>query len=330
MTHKLKNIDRRKLNLDRAKISEVLPEYFQSEYNSSSDLITLFEKYYNFLDSDGQHAFKTEINNIISSRDADQTDIDYLDQLFAEIGNGLTSSSFFQNPRLMAKLLPLFYSSKGTLLSAEGFFRGFFGEEVEISYPKDNLLYVGGKVPAGDQGFIGYEDQFFIQSNELYQIFSVLVSAPLSAVDYEVLYKKFVHPAGFFLGTEVFTDGNGILTLNATSEDPLDPNIGAFLVTDQATGIITTSFVEVTGLTDSDNTTFRLDLTGLLSRYQNLTLTQIENFYGSFSILLKPNSFTFDDSNTGIDAATARPDISLTTETMDNDMFTRYLSDSSI
>ena len=329
MTHNLKDKNRRNLNLNRSKISEVLPEYFQSEYNSSSDLITLFEKYYNFLDSDGRHAFSTEINNIISSRDASENDQDYLDELISEIGNGLTASSFFQNPRLMAKLLPLFYSSKGTLLSAQSFFRGFFGEEVQISYPKDNMLYVGGKVPEGDQGFIGYEDQFFIQSNELYQIFSVLVSAPLSAVDYQVLYKRFVHPAGFFLGTEVFTDGNGIITFNANSEDPLDDR-GDFLVTDQATGIITTSFAETTGLIDSGDAVFRLDLTATLSRYQDLTLTKIENFYGNFSVLLKPNSFTFDDSNIGISAATARPDMSLVTETMDNDMFTRYLSDSSI
>jgi hypothetical protein len=230
----------------------------------------------------------------------------------------------------MAKLLPLFYRSKGTLLSAEGFFRGFFGEEVNISYPKDNMLYVGGKVPAGDQGSIGYEDQFFIQSNDLYQIFSVLVSAPLSANNYETLYKKFVHPAGFFLGTEVFTDGNGILTFNATSEDPIDPNIGSFLVTDQATGIITTSFAEVTGLFDSGDVTFRLDLTSSIARYQDFTTTQINNIYGTLSGLLNPNSFTFDDSDIGDSSGSSRPDMSLDVETMDNDMFTRYLSDSSI
>ena len=130
MSHKLENKNRRDLNLDRSKIVELLPEYFAQEYSGTSNLQTFLEKYYDFLDSDGRHAFKREINSVIASRDISQADENYLDQLISEIGNGLTASSFFQNPRLMAKLLSLFYSSKGTKLSAQGFFRGFFGTEV--------------------------------------------------------------------------------------------------------------------------------------------------------------------------------------------------------
>ena len=52
--------------------------------------------------------------------------------------------------------------------------------------------------------------------------------------------------------------------------------------------------------------------------------------YSTLRELLDINSFTFDDSDLGNDASTARIDVSFTTETMDNDMFTRYLSDSAI
>jgi hypothetical protein len=44
---------------------------------------------------------------------------------------------------------------------------------------------------------------------------------------------------------------------------------------------------------------------------------------------MTPNSFTFDDSNIRDSALNATPDFSLSIETMDNEMFTRYTSDSS-
>ena len=51
---------------------------------------------------------------------------------------------------------------------------------------------------------------------------------------------------------------------------------------------------------------------------------ELNKFYSSVAELLSPNSFTFDDS-ISVDSG---PDMSMTTETMDNDMYTRYTSDS--
>lgn len=326
MSHIIHDKNRRLINFDAAKVSEVLPEYFQSDY---STLTTFLEKYYDFLDSSGQHSFHTEINNILTSRDISETDQTYLDELIKEIGNGLTSSAFFKNPRLMARLLPLFYSSKGTKLSAEGFFRGFFGEEAEISYPKDNLLYVGGIDSTGSQGLIGFEDQFRIQDNELYQIFSVLIRSGLSRNDYETLYKKFVHPGGFFFGTQVLTQGNGIVTLSGSGENPIDSARGIVTLVDQAQIIMSTGFNDLTALVDSGDRLYRITLNDAIDKYDDFSVINLNSIYRNLDTLTTPNSFTFDDS------ADHAPDsahigMSIITETMDNDMFTSYLSDSSI
>jgi hypothetical protein len=293
MTHRLEDLNRRNLNLNISKVSEALPEYFSSDH---SLLNTFLEKYYDFLDSSGAHSFNTEITNILSSRDITQTDNDYLDQLITEIGNGLTSSSFFENPRLMAKLLPLFYSSKGTKLSAEGFFRGFFGEEVEVSSPKDSLLYVGGINPTGLQGLIGPEEQFRIQDHRLYQIFSILLRSGLSKSDYEVLYKKFVHPAGFFFGTEVLTQGNGIITSVGSGENPIPPPLTSLaLVVEQAiSNIGTPAFHEITALVDSGDNLHRITLNDPIDRYDGFTVDELANIYPSLERLTTPNSFTLD------------------------------------
>ena len=79
----------------------------------------------------------------------------------------------------------------------------------------------------------------------------------------------------------------------------------------------------ITGLIDSGGTDIRVDLSQLISTYQTLTSTQIGSYYTSLAELVDPNSFTFDDS------AAVSPRMSMTTETMDNEMFTRYTSDSS-
>ena len=155
--------NRKAEKLTQARVKETLPEYFSED---NPNLITFLEKYYDFLDSDGRYSFNSSIQEIISARDTQENSSKLLNEVIKEIGDGLQSASFFHQPRLMAKLLGAFYRSKGTLVSAEGFFRGFFNEPLEVEYPKDQIFIVG-------ESNIGFEDRKFIQNNELYQIFSI-------------------------------------------------------------------------------------------------------------------------------------------------------------
>ena len=91
---------------------------------------------------------------------------------------------------------------------------------------------------------------------------------------------------------------------------------------------LTIPFVQETLLIDSNGTDVRIGLNQLVNVYQNLTTVELEKFYSSIDELIGVNSFTFDDSDIRDSAGGATPDFSLATETMDNDMFTRYLSDS--
>ena len=87
----------------------------------------------------------------------------------------------------------------------------------------------------------------------------------------------------------------------------------------------------MTQLLDSDNNgtaDFRIGVDQLVSVYQTLTSTELNKFYGTINNLIGVNSFKFDDSDIGDSAGTSRPDFSLTTETMDNEMFSNYLIDS--
>ena len=341
MTHSIDK-NRRNQELFSATIDGALPSHFAEQYGEDSgSLIKLLDLYYQFLDSSGTNSFGSDIHNLFTARDISETNTKGLDQLIGEIGNGLTASAFFQEPRLMARLLASFYRAKGTLVSVEGFFRGFFNEPLEVEYPKDQIFIVG-------ESNIGFEDRKFIQNNELYQIFSILLKTGISTTDYETLYKKFVHPAGWYFQGEVVTTNE--INLNVSHLENVD---GLRPVVDSATTKVfgpelfitpVLPFAEHTLVFDSDNIgagQIRATLTSTIEAFQNLTPNELEKFYANAIELITPNSFTFDDSgnhyvNLGFSSADStdldvpRPDFSLEFETMDNDMFKRYLSDSGI
>ena len=314
MTHFIEDLNRRNINFATDKVVDLLPEHFAEDY---PNIISFLEAYYEYMSSEANDAFKSQINNIFAIRDISQTDLENLDNLINEIGNGLQVASFFQQPRLMTRLLASFYRSKGTLLSAEGFFRAFFNEEVTVEYPKDKIFIVS-------ESEIGYESQKFIQDNELYQIFSILVKVGISVSDYETLYKRFVHPAGFHFAGQVQTEEN--VSLNVIGTGEIDSDEQKFILAEEAFVTTIPTFSELTALLDSDGQDIRINVSETLEAYQDLTTGELDNFYENLAELLTPNSFTFDDDSDG----SARPDTSIDLETMDNSMFTRYTSDSAI
>ena len=313
--------NRRAPIVTRENTTDVLPEWFLEE---NSKLIDLLNVYGEFVDSDaGNFNFHQKVQDVFAARDLTAADEDFLDELIAEIGNGLKASSFFAQPRLMARLLGRFYQAKGTRNAAEGFFRGFFNEEAEIIYPKKDIFIVA-------ESEIGFDSQKRIIDNRRYQVLSILIRSGLSVSDYENLYKKFVHPAGFHFAGDVVSVGTATLTPTLTTHDPLEEPEIASIYLSEASPTLGTLFGETTLLYDSsDGSQFRVDTIQQELVYytvdSDLTAGLWTTYYDDIKTLLSPNSFTFDDS-----ATSGRPDFAMTVETMDNDYFTRISSDSAI
>ena len=317
MAHYLKDLGRRDHNFMASNVKDVLPEAFSSEYNT---LISFLESYYDFSDSTGDMSFNTAIRSLPSIRDIGQTEPEYLNLIIEEIGNGLKSTSFFEQPRLMARLLSQFYRSKGSLVSIEGFFRSFFNDEISVEYGKRNVFIVG-------ESEIGTESLRYITDNKLYQTFAILIKSGVEVSDYERLYKKFVHPAGFYFAGELILETSFALNISAMpSADGLDDSVIANPVfAGVATLDIQSEFAQETGLYDSNNIGIRTNPDISIQELSAYTGGKLDSIYDNIIQLLTPNSFTFDDSANDI-----KPDMSLTIETMDNNMFTRHGSDSAI
>ena len=223
------------VNFHQNMVKEVLPEHFTDDY---PNLIQFLESYYEFLDS-GEN-FGAIIQDLYTIRDVEASSLNHLDNMFKEFALGM-SQSFFNNPREILRNFARFFRVKGSRYSAEGFFRGFFGENVEISYPKDDIFTLN------DSNHLVGDPFSVFQDGQAFQILSILLKVPRSFNVWGELYKKFVHPAGFFLSNEVLIQP-AIETQLTVLDAVFDSTKGAtpLLVLDQTTNIVMSSIDDVT------------------------------------------------------------------------------------
>ena len=312
---------RRLKSFQNRKVREALPEFYTSEFPT---LVTFLEKYYNFIDSaDGTHAFGSNAQQFFTKKDIKEMPANLLNNLVSELGGGLKTGENFTNRRYALTRLADLARLKGSRFSLEEFFRLFFQQKAEVEYGKESMFLIGDSASQ-----IGVDSIKFIQNNELFQTFGLLIKTEISVDTWSELYKKFVHPSGFFFAgqvvsdTEAITSPIGEISVPDSAADPV--------IISEAILSATLPFVQSTVLIDSGGGTVRQsDLNELVSDYQNFSLSDLDTTYHTVKQIITPNSFTFDDSSIRDSDENATPDFSLTLETMDNEIFTRRVTDSS-
>ena len=312
---------RRFKSFQNRKVREALPEFYTSEFPT---LVTFLEKYYNFIDSaDGTHAFGSNAQQFFTKKDIKEMPANLLNNLVGELGGGLKTGENFTDRRYALTRLADLAKLKGSRFSLEEFFRLFFQQRAEVEYGKESMFLIGDSASQ-----IGIDSIKFIQNNELFQTFGLLIKTEISVDTWSELYKKFVHPSGFFFAgqvvsdTEAITSPIGEISVPDSAADPV--------IISEAILSVTLPFVQSTVLIDSGGGTVRQsDLNELVSDYQNFSLSDLDTTYHTVKQIITPNSFTFDDSSIRDSDENATPDFSLTLETMDNEIFTRRVTDSS-
>lgn len=287
---------------NRSQVNQALPSFFQEEYPK---LVSFLEKYYEYTGEDGSVSINEQIHDLFGLRDISSTDLTHLDYLIGEISDGLETSSFYQNPRLMARLLTEMYRAKGTQISIEQFFKAFYAEDVQVSYPKKNIFILNDR-PGGS--LIGPQSLHYIQDDKKYQIFSVLLKTGMSLSDYETLYTKLIHPAGFYLAAETETQSSAELGLMAgETTDPLEvPNYALLLQTTQLGTHIQPTYsllvMEENDPMDARTPNERATGTGIivssletLDRYENVSLQQLADDFDTIADWTGVRPPTLDD-----------------------------------
>ncbi len=120
-------------------IRSQLPEFIQEEYPT---FIAFLEAYYEFL----EQKQGTQINDLITQAknlrnvsDVDESIAQFQTNFINNYAPLLPQDTVVDKAFLLKKVLPL-YLSKGSVKSFELLFKLIYGQEVAITYPKDNIL----------------------------------------------------------------------------------------------------------------------------------------------------------------------------------------------
>lgn len=298
--------DRTLLNLQRPDIEKVLPDFFVAD---SPKLIKLFEKYYQLLDSDNMP--NEIIKKLYLTKDATQTPERNLEFLEDDLLLGNAYFGGFLNKREAIKFSNTLYRSKGSKYSYEQFFRGFFGVDPTIEYPKDNIFVVGPAIDLqldtdNDSGGqvkieasrLGAESGKFITNDKLYQQLSILIKSEIPIGDFLNALKLFVHPGGVFIGSEILLVSQNTNTISIIQDEvglPLPETL-------QQTGIASFSLLgeqQTTLLVDSDSVTRRLSDLSMIDMYQNASIAELQGGTGSISARFAEGNIGLSDSGSG-------------------------------
>ena len=138
----------------------------------------------------------------------------------------------------------------------------------------------------------------------MYQIFSVLLRTSIPLQSYEQLYKRFVHPAGFYLGGEVLIE-NQTDTVFAEFQPQSIPDSASGTLTVEAAGNIGLQpFSYYAGVLedtlDSGSGAEYIQLDAVINRYKNFTIPNFISSYNTLKGVLDANSPQFSDSGTSI------------------------------
>ena len=297
--------NRRLLNLQRSEISNVLPEYFGEDF---PNLIEFMDAYYEWLEDSGNPG--NYIHKLYRNRDATQVPSAQLQYLEDELLLGQAYFGGFLNKREAVKFSNLLYRSKGTKYSIEQFFRGFYGADPQVVYPKENIFKVGPAIDydldsvntGGEQikteaSLIGPESQRYLTDDERYQVMSILIKSDIPISTWLETYKLFVHPAGAHIAGEL------VLELVNTNKITSEYLFGVQTNLEKTTSVSFTALNSASGSVDITLIETGDGEVGMLRTQAGLHIdntgdTTFDSSEGiTFREALSPNSFTMDDSD---------------------------------
>jgi len=126
------------------KISTLVKNQFPDFYKEDGEnFLAFIEAYYEYMEQSGK--LTDGIANLQDYRDIDKTLDEYVEYFRKDLLPSIPASTI-ADKRLLAKAIKNFNQSRGTLASYKLLFRSVYNEDVELSYPADQIL----KVSDGD------------------------------------------------------------------------------------------------------------------------------------------------------------------------------------
>ena len=115
-------------------VDDLVPEFVNTNY---PELVEFIKVYCLYLERENKSGFY--LNQLDHQRDIDMIEEELLTELQNEIGVPIPRT-FSADPRIFYRHLVEFYKSRGTPESIQAFFKLIYGDEVEIYFPKEDML----------------------------------------------------------------------------------------------------------------------------------------------------------------------------------------------
>lgn len=207
------------------RVESLLPQELRE---NSVRLTQLLEDYYEFMNKGFQPSY--ELNSILEERDIDTAE-HYLNLIQKEIAATIPRAIQTDKVKLYKNLVR-YYNIRGSTESIETFFRILLQDEVEIYYPKNNMLIPSaGKWDAPSERYLTNDgflsDKMKLQDSYFYQKFSYVIRTGNNVDKWRDVYNKLVHPSGFIFFGEIF------LLLLALSSNAKMPGIQPGLIAEE-------------------------------------------------------------------------------------------------
>lgn len=170
---------------DNARFVEFIQAYFEWSQNTNSSASSI-------------------INRLNEFRNIDLVDDEYVKYLEFEYGISIPGNLPNVDKRKLYKQINDIYRTRGTIPALEALFNMLYGDEVELYYPRVDLLKLSdGKWNVDDQRYLNKNGQpshyNYIQDSYYYQDYSYVIKTKKPYEQWQGAVRKMLHPTGFAL-----------------------------------------------------------------------------------------------------------------------------------
>ena len=202
-------------------LDSILPEHLRDNARFTEFLQTYFEWTQTELSSPA-----SIINRLNQFRNIDLVDDDYVKYLEMEYGISIPGNLPAVDKRKLYKQINDIYRARGTIPALEALFNLLYQDEIELYYPRVDLLKLSdGKWDADGQRYLNKSGQAshynYIQDSRYYQDYSYVIKTRKPFEQWEGPVKKMLHPTGFALfGQVVIQSQASVKRLKAPTIQP--------------------------------------------------------------------------------------------------------------
>lgn len=181
---------------DLYSLKSIIPEHLKD----NELFLSFIETYFEWMQTHANDPSRV-LNSITSIRDFDKVEDIFLQYIQKEFAADIPNISIVDRRKLYKHANDI-YRSKGSIPSFQALFNILFQDEIELYYPRVDILKLSegrwdkvGHRYLNNDGFLS--DDKYIQDSYFYQDFSYVIKTKQTVERWRDTVKKLLHPSGF-------------------------------------------------------------------------------------------------------------------------------------